>query len=328
MASIATVLLAVSLFSVCLLVSSLAVTVLWPFVSHRIRGAHPRTRAFAVLAAASAPFLVSTGVVALCLLPGVLPLLGIADDHCGAHPDHPHLCLVHPTAALTPTLILTAMALAGPLAVLAVRRVARHLAALRSVEDLRRAPSDMLAPGIRRIPSPRCFSLTIGLLRPVVIVSSRMTERLDAAGLGVVLAHERAHVRRRDPLVRSIATLVSFPLPPTCRRRLLDELELATEQACDEEAAHAVGDRLLVAETLLTVERLASGLAVPAPLNASSIEGGTLPARIRGLLSPPVQPTDGRWLPVLAGAAAFALMATGSIHHLAEHLLARMFGGH
>jgi hypothetical protein len=328
MALTATVLLALLLFSLCMVVASLGVALIWPGMSGWIRSAHPRTRTWAALAAACAPFAVSTGVVVLCLLPGVLPLLGIADDHCAAHPDHPHLCLVHPTAAMTPALVLTVMALAGPLAVAALRRLAKHLAALRPVLDLRRAASDVLGPGIRRISSPRFFAVTVGLLRPVVIVSSRLIERLDEAEVGVVLAHERAHVRRRDPLVRSMAALLSFSLPPTCRRRILDELELATEQACDEEAAHAVGDRLLVAETLLAVERLTSVLAVAPAVNASGIEGGTLPARIRGLLAPPVHPTDCRLLSALAGAAAFALIATGPIHHFAEHLLARVFGGH
>ncbi len=328
MALAATLLLAALLFSVCLLVSSLGVALLWPGISRRIRNAHPRTRTWAVLAASSAPLVVSAGVVVLCLLPGILPLLGIADDHCAAHPHHPHLCLVHPTAAMTPTLVLTVMALAGPLAVAAMRRLATHLAALRPVADLRRAESDMLAPGVRRIRSPRFFSMTVGLFRPIVIVSSRLTEQLDEAELEVVLAHEQAHVRRRDPLVRSIAALLSFAFPPTCRRKLLEELELATEQACDEEAANAVEDRLLVAETLLAVERLALELAGAPPVVASRIEGGTLPARIRWLLAPPVHTTNGRLVSALAGAALVALIATGPIHHVAEHLLARVFGAH
>ena len=42
--------------------------------------------------------------------------------------------------------------------------------------------------------------MTAGLFRPLVLVSTGLRERLRPDVLAVVLAHERAHARRRDPL--------------------------------------------------------------------------------------------------------------------------------
>jgi hypothetical protein len=324
MSTLATLTLALMLFSACALISSLALTWLWPLVHRASRSAHPRTRTWIAAWAAVGPFAVSAALVVLCLLPGFLPWLGIADDHCTRHGDHPHLCLVHPTASFTPALIVLAIALAGPLVIAAARRTAGVVASLRTVTGLRRAVSEPLAQGIRKIQSPRCFSMAVGVLNPVVVVSSGLTEALERDQLGVVVAHERAHVRRRDSLVRSLAALLSFPLLPTCRRQILDELELASEQACDEEAARDVRDRLLVAETLVAVERLGSAFARALPVTSSGIAGSTLPSRVHAMLADPIELKPSRaawrWLAVPLF-ALIALIAAAPIHHAAEHLV-------
>ncbi len=321
MATFATLTLALLLFSACALLSSLAMARLWPLIHRASRGAHPRTRTWIAAWAAVGPFAVSAALVVLCLMPGFLPWLGIADDHCTRHTDHPHLCLVHPTASFTPALFVLAILLAGPLVIAAARRTARVVASLRTLTGLRRAVSEPLAEGIRTIRSPRCFSMAVGVRNPVVVVSSGLTEALEREQLGVVVAHERAHVRRRDSLVRSLAALLSFPLLPTCRRQILDELELASELACDEEAAGFVGDRLLVAETLVAVERLGAAFTRALPVTSSGIAGGTLPARVRAMLADPIDAKPSRsgwrWLAV----PLLALLAAAPVHHAAEHLV-------
>ena len=326
MSMLATLTLASVAFSACALFASLSVTLLWPFVHRASRIAHPRTRSRLAAWAAVGPFTLASTLVVLCLLPGVLPWLGIADDHCTTHADHPHLCLVHASASFTPLLLVMAISLTGPLVVAASRRARAVVASVKTVSRLRRAASESLGQGIRRIPSPRCVSMAVGVLDPVVIVSSGLTDSLERDQLEVVVAHERAHVRRRDPLIRSLAALLSFPLPPSRRRHVLEELELASEQACDEEAAGIVGDRLRVAETLLAVERLGSRNAIAMPVTASGIAGGTLTPRVHAMLRDPIEsaPRGRAWR--FVAVPLLALIAADPVHHAVEHLVALLYG--
>ena len=54
------------------------------------------------------------------------------------------------------------------------------------------------------VPSRRSHAFCVGLLRPDVVVSDGLIERLSEAELRSVLAHERHHARRRDPLRRAL----------------------------------------------------------------------------------------------------------------------------
>ncbi len=57
---------------------------------------------------------------------------------------------------------------------------------------------------------------TVGLIRPRVVISPQIVQVLDAAVLAAALAHERAHVRHRDPLrlwLAQIATDLLWPWP-------------------------------------------------------------------------------------------------------------------
>ena len=83
--------------------------------------------------------------------------------------------------------------------------------------------------------------VTVGLFRPTVVLPPGW-ERWPGATLRAVLAHERAHVARRDPLVAGLASLNRclfwfHPLAWWLRRALA----LTAEQACDEAALRKVG---------------------------------------------------------------------------------------
>ena len=82
--------------------------------------------------------------------------------------------------------------------------------------------------------------VTVGLLRPTVVLPLGW-ERWPGATLRAVVAHEHAHVARRDPLVAGLASLNRclfwfHPLAWWLRRALA----LTAEQACDEAALRTV----------------------------------------------------------------------------------------
>jgi len=100
----------------------------------------------------------------------------------------------------------------------------------------------------------RPLALTCGLFRPTVLLSRWMVECLDRRELESVLAHELAHVARRDYLVVWLATVLRdafFYLPTTWAvyRQLQHEKELA----CDDLAVGVTNRPLALASALAKV---------------------------------------------------------------------------
>ncbi len=268
----------------------------------------------------AAPWLVGGLLVALCFLPSMWSALGIAADHCPLHDDgHVHLCVEHAPhgpVSLVEWLILGAAATGA--GIVFARVVAAQITTWRAVGALVRS-SGKAEGGL--IPSSTPLSVTAGLFRPLVLVSTGLRERLRPEVLAVVLEHERAHARRRDPLRLVAAALLSAGHLPATRRLLLADLALACERAADDEAAMAVGDRLRVAEAIVTVERVlgSSQLGLAA---AMGMDGASTVARVEGLLRDPPTSAPTLLRGLLWGLAAIAAVLLASdLHHLTETLL-------
>jgi hypothetical protein len=93
--------------------------------------------------------------------------------------------------------------------------------------------------------------VTVGWLRPCILLPETW-RTWEKSKLEAVLAHESAHVRRRDPLVTLFAALNRsllwfHPLAWWIERRLT----LLAEQACDEASIAVLGDRERYARLLL-----------------------------------------------------------------------------
>jgi Zn-dependent protease with chaperone function len=301
--------------------TSLAVAVGWPLARRRFAGSHPAVRARVAWVAAVAPGALPPLLVGLCFAPGLLGAVGLHADHCTRHPEHAHLCLLHPNGPLTPALgALLALATATLAAALA-REAALLARARRWLARLPRSAS-ALAPDLEVVESETAFSFAAGLLRPRVHVSSALVRALPRPRLDAVLEHERAHARRRDPLARLAARVLSWAHLPPLRRELLAELELASEQACDAEAGRRVGDRVAVAEAILAVERILAGSAPAAHPDLPAFGEAAVAERVRELLAAE-RPRPGRGVgwPAAAVFVGLALALADPIHHATEHLL-------
>lgn len=253
---------------------------------------------------------------ALCLAPSVVGFALPSFDHCLEHADHPvHLCFVHMPSV--PGLISTiGVGLAALLVGTILAVGASH--ALRSARLRGRLDKATVLDGdIALLSTPRPVAFTLGIRRPRIFVGNSLRGSLTDAEWAVVEAHERCHLRRRDPLRRLVLQALSTLHLPHVRRRLLALHELGVEQSCDLSAAEPSGDRLLVAETLLRLERLAA----PAPPEALGASHTQLEARVEALLeqtTEPAAPIRHRFLAVMG--LCLALVAS-PLHHAAEHLL-------
>ena len=124
----------------------------------------------------------------------------------------------------------------------------RYLSRLRIVE-----PLEMDGAPVILIEDDRPQAFCAGLLRPRVYVSSGALVALDDDELRAVLAHERHHQLKRDPLrlllLRAIGDALFF-LPVL--RRLRQRYAVLAELAADEAAVAAAGSRSALASALLT----------------------------------------------------------------------------
>jgi hypothetical protein len=124
---------------------------------------------------------------------------------------------------------------------------------------------------------PRAFCA--GLLRPRVYVSAGAVALLDEAALNAVLAHERHHARRRDPLRFAAGRVLAhalFFLPEL--GLLLERQQALAELSADESAVDGVpAQRSALARAMLSFSDAPTGDG----------GGGIDPARIDYLLGEP-----------------------------------------
>lgn len=166
--------------------------------------------------------------------------------------------------------------------------------------------------GFRVLDASLPMACAVGFFRPVIYLSRGLIERLPAAAIATIAAHERAHVRRADNLWLLLIRLGC--LFWIGRNTLFDDIELAHDQACDRAAAVVVGDSLIVAETLLQCRRLAA-----APAFAASFLRGHIAARVEAILNDrerALAPTQKLFLCCLWLLAIAA--AVPSLHNLLE----------
>jgi Zn-dependent protease with chaperone function len=297
--------------------TALATAVAVRIAGRSVRVLAPRHRETVLLAVAAAPAIAGVLSVKLALLPSLGALLGVGTDHCADHDHHVHLCLQH-AAAFVPGLV-DYLATAA-LAVLLIVAVVRSVKAGRLAAELLRLPAERLDRGLYRITARRAFAATVGWRRARVLVSSALCDALEPAQLDVVVAHERAHVARRDSVRMALAHALTLLQLPATRRAILAELALAIEECCDEAAARKCGDRVLVAETLLAAARAGSRTQVIGP--APAFDGAPIAERVEAMLRGPHDTAPLAPLaPVLVGAGVALIVAIPHVHHWTETLL-------
>lgn len=128
-------------------------------------------------------------------------------------------------------------------------------------------------PPVLVCPYDRPLALACGLRRSVVLLSTWMLEHLDREELEAVLAHEVAHVARRDSLAVWLALILRdacwyLPTVWAAYRQLQHEKELA----CDELAVALTGRPLALASAL--VKAWQPTLGGPRGVVAPALVGG------------------------------------------------------
>ena len=183
----------------------------------------------------------------------------------------------------------------GGWGVLVLLRLARFSRAVHRVHRLRKVASVLSASRIGMAseiiePKHRIAFLeattiddpvTVGVSRPAILLPSKVLPQLGDQELSAILAHEYAHIRRRDFLAHILCELVSLPMAwhPGIAY-LMSKISQTRELACDDYAVSRLGKRRSYANTLL---HLAS-LCLHVPRNGAGalgiFDGDNLEVRI------------------------------------------------
>lgn len=207
-------------------------------------------------------------------------------------------------------LALTVLGLALASAYRQARASRRYLATL----PIRSEAIEVDGVACRPIGSAEPQAFCAGYLRPQIYLSDGAREQLSRAELGAVLAHERHHLRRRDPLrllaARTLADALFF-LP--ILRQIGERYAALAELAADEAAVGATRGPAPLASALLKFSE-------PGPRAAPVV--AIAPERVDHLMG---DPDAARWeLPrsplgrsalALAALAALSLLIWGGVLH-------------
>jgi len=261
--------------------------------------------------------------------PPIASALGLATDHCQTHGHHLHLCFVH-SAGLRPAIATLGAFSLATFVFRGCSVLSRFLAMRRRLLQLQRLGSIVSGElPVVAVPGPPRMCHATGLLRGRILLSSSLAEGLGPGEVRCALAHEEAHLRRRDPLANLLMSLAGLFVPTPGSRLLQRAYRSAAAEACDADAAAAVGDPALVAEALVKVAAVQRGPWQPAE-TVPAFGELALERRVRLLLARTgirSRPTHALLVGVATSLAIALplLVEAASFHHAVETVLHRLF---
>jgi peptidoglycan/xylan/chitin deacetylase (PgdA/CDA1 family) len=155
--------------------------------------------------------------------------------------------------------------------------------------------------------------VAVGVFKPLVLIPAGVFLQIPPHELETIIAHELIHIRRYDPLVNSIQTVIEVALfyhPGVwwISRRI----RLEREFAADEAVMHLTGaSNLVYARALATLEEIRLLSHKQTPRMAIAANGGSLMERIQRILKmkTEIRQANFAWSAVLAVALISALLA-------------------
>jgi len=131
----------------------------------------------------------------------------------------------------------------------------------------------------------------MGFLWPAIILPASLLSGTTPESLRAIIAHELAHIRRRDYLVNLgqmlVETLLFFNPAVWWVSR---QVRVEREACCDAEAARLIGDEIEYADVLASYAESQSNTPLPAPAFSREKGSGSLGDRVRRLLIPGYRP--------------------------------------
>lgn len=167
-----------------------------------------------------------------------------------------------------------------------------------------RQPVRLLSSTLSQVPA------ALGWLRPVILIPVSALNNLSVQQVESILAHELAHIRRRDYLINLLQSAVEILLfyhPAVWW--VSSRMRVERENCCDDIAVEICGDVQTYARALVALEDLRH-----APALAVAANGGSLLFRIRRLLQPSAgRPADRPAAGVMLVVLTFLLTSSAAL---------------
>jgi hypothetical protein len=287
----------------------------------------PQSRHHAMVLLAAGPLVSGAAALLSVVMPSLLGQWWPNLDHCLEHGGHSHLCLIHYSGHTSAWTGWAAITLLGAGLVAQIGRGGYGLLrAARVIHGLVRSARYDASRSLWVVASQQPLCVSVGLFRARLMVSEGLLQNTSSSAFAIISAHEDAHARRKDSLMRLCVRAATFFWPPAQRKDLLAALEAAQEQACDEHAAKEIGDRLSVAEAILAVERqLGASVRLSTNMLASGFGTSFVADRVNALLEPARERGASKLLALaLVSVIALLLGSYQHVHHVTESVLAHL----
>lgn len=281
---------------------------------------HPAERRIGYLLVAALP-LILTCITAIALAAlASSKALGWIVDHCLIHGtvEHPHLCFEHlPAVSVGVLPVAFAIVVTLLLVTRLIRFAARHLRLRRAVRQLTALSKKNGV--LCRLSDAAPTAFVAGIRRPRIFLSMHLLARLSAHERRIVVAHESAHLRARDPLMRAVLELLLLCHRSTSAQAIRSGWVEASEECADTKVATRFG-ATDTALALLRVLRITGGSSSGA---VACIQGASPMARILRLKEG--SHFERRQRSVVAVATGVCL-ATASVIIALHHPIETLFG--
>ncbi|MCD8475475.1 MAG: M56 family metallopeptidase [Shewanella fodinae] len=157
-------------------------------------------------------------------------------------------------------------------------------------------------------------------ITPQSLLTTALTQQVTARELAIIVSHETAHVKARDPLFKFIFAIFANVFPSSTAINLRNQYTLLTEQMADH-AVTNVHDRFDVAQALINIVRLQSRNSHIASTTASYFGEDQISKRVNYLIAPDL--TRSHWaitmtLLLLSVLPWVTASGVDSLHHLIE----------
>jgi TonB family protein len=170
--------------------------------------------------------------------------------------------------------------------------------------------------------SSRIFSpVTMGLRRELILLPASMGELLPAADLHTVIAHEFAHIRRKDFLKNLLYQLLSLPVTYhpllwLTRARIMESREMV----CDQMATATTGRNEYAQSLLRLASLLVGGRLHNTPHTIGIFDANVFERRLMNLTESPKNIQGAARVAVVAACAALGLATCGTALALGMHV--------
>jgi TonB family protein len=176
--------------------------------------------------------------------------------------------------------------------------------------------------GVSMAASSRIFSpVTMGLRRKLILLPASMGEHLPAADLHTVIAHEFAHIRRKDFLKNLLYQLLSLPVTYhpllwLTRARIMESREMV----CDQMATATTGRNEYAQSLLRLASLLVAGKLHTTPHTIGIFDANVFERRLMNLTENPKNIQGAARVAIVAACAVMGLATCGTALALGMHI--------